>query len=35
MRGWVPSFGEGDGSERQGLLESGGRETGIGYGSLP
>lgn len=35
MRGWVPSFGEGDGSERQGLLESGRRETGIGYGSLP
>ena len=37
MRGWVPSFGEGDGGERQGLLEGGtGRsETGIGYGSLP
>jgi hypothetical protein len=34
MRGWVPSFGEGDGSERQGLLESGARETGVGYGSL-
>jgi hypothetical protein len=35
MRGWVPSFGEEDGSERQGLLESGGRDAGIGYGSLP
>ena len=35
MRGWVPSFGYGDGRERQGLLEDGGRETGIGYGSLP
>jgi len=37
MRGWVPSFGEGDGNERQGLLEGGtGRsETGVGYGSLP
>lgn len=35
MRGWVPSFGEGDGSERQGLLESGARETGAGYGALP
>lgn len=33
MRGWVPSFGEGDVSERQGLLESGARETGAGYGS--
>jgi uncharacterized protein with PQ loop repeat len=35
MRGWVPSFGEGDGSERQALLENDGMETGIGYGSLP
>lgn len=37
MRGWVPSFGEGDAGERRGLLEGdGGREeTGVGYGSLP
>ena len=37
MRGWAPSFGEGDAIERRGLLEGdGGRaETGTGYGSLP
>lgn len=34
MRGWVPSFGEGEGRERQALLESGERASGNGYGSL-
>ena len=33
MRGWVPSFGEGNASERQGLLESGARGTDVGYGA--
>lgn len=31
MRGWVPSFGEGDERERRGLLED--RERAAGYGS--
>ncbi|KAM0722343.1 hypothetical protein Q7P37_001784 [Cladosporium fusiforme] len=35
MRGWVPTFGETDARERQGLLEGGHGESAVGYGALP